>query len=135
MTASPTTNPRPLRLRFVPMGAQVEPAPGQRCLDVGNRLAPGVIDHHQPDAPARCTAALVLERPELVLAPLAHLAPDAPLTIVTHRYIELLADNGLAEACRLQPALAGGINVQNGRITCKAVADAHGLKFTPPQLD
>ena len=57
------------------------------------------------------------------------------LTNVTHRYIELLADNGLAEACRLQPALAGGINVQNGRITCKAVADAHGLKFNPPQLD
>jgi alanine dehydrogenase len=57
------------------------------------------------------------------------------LTNVTHRYIELLADHGLAEACRLQPALAGGINVQDGRITCKAVADAHGLKFNPPQLD
>ena len=57
------------------------------------------------------------------------------LTNVTHRYIELLADHGLAEACRLQPALAGGINVQDGRITCQAVADAHGLKFHPPQLD
>jgi alanine dehydrogenase len=57
------------------------------------------------------------------------------LTNVTHRYVELLADHGLAEACRLQPALAGGINVQDGRITCKAVADAHGLKFNPPQLD
>jgi alanine dehydrogenase len=57
------------------------------------------------------------------------------LTNVTHRYIELLADHGLAEACRLQPALAGGINVQDGRITCQAVADAHGLKFNPPQLD
>ncbi len=57
------------------------------------------------------------------------------LTNVTHRYVELLADHGLAEACRLQPALAGGINVQDGRITCQAVADAHGLKFNPPQLD
>ena len=57
------------------------------------------------------------------------------LTNVTHRYVELLADHGLAEACRLQPALAGGINVQDGRITCQAVADAHGLKFHPPQLD
>ena len=56
------------------------------------------------------------------------------LTNVTHRYVELLADHGLAEACRLQPALTGGINVQDGRITCKAVADAHGLKFSPPQL-
>jgi alanine dehydrogenase len=57
------------------------------------------------------------------------------LTNVTHRYVELLADHGLAEACQLQPALAGGINVQDGHITCKAVADAHGLKFTPPRLD
>ena len=57
------------------------------------------------------------------------------LTNVTHRYVELLADHGLAEACRLQPALAGGINVQDGHITCKAVADAHGLKFNPPRLD
>ncbi len=57
------------------------------------------------------------------------------LTNVTHRYIELLADHGLAEACQLQPALAGGINIQAGRITCKAVADAHGLEFRAPQLD
>lgn len=57
------------------------------------------------------------------------------LTNVTHRYVEFLADHGLAEACRLQPALAGGINVQDGRITCKAVADAHGLPYHPPQLN
>jgi alanine dehydrogenase len=57
------------------------------------------------------------------------------LTNVTHRYIEFLADHGLAEACRVQPALIGGINIQNGRITCQVVADAHGLKFSPPQLD
>src|SRR5438128_10474875 len=37
------------------------------------------------------------------------------LTNVTHRYIELLADLGLAEACRPDPALAGGINVMNGK--------------------
>jgi alanine dehydrogenase len=56
------------------------------------------------------------------------------LTNVTHRYIELLADNGLAEACRLQPALVGGINVQDGRVTCAAVAAAHGLKAEAPQI-
>jgi len=56
------------------------------------------------------------------------------LTNVTHRYVELLADHGVAEACRLQPALAGGINVQGGRITCPAVAAAHGLPFAPPQI-
>src|SRR6185437_14324152 len=54
------------------------------------------------------------------------------LTNVTYRYIELLANHGLAEACRLQPALVGGINVMNGKITCKAVAEAHSLPCSPP---
>ncbi|HVY68579.1 MAG TPA: alanine dehydrogenase [Verrucomicrobiae bacterium] len=56
------------------------------------------------------------------------------LTNVTYRYIEMLADHGLAEACRLQPALAGGINVMGGQLTCKAVAEAHGMAFSAPQL-
>ena len=56
------------------------------------------------------------------------------LTNVTYRYIELLADHGLAEACRQLPALAGGINVMNGKVTCKAVAEAHGIPFSAPML-
>jgi alanine dehydrogenase len=56
------------------------------------------------------------------------------LTNVTYRYIELLADLGLAEACQRQPALVGGINVMNGHITHKAVAEAHGLKYSAVQL-
>jgi alanine dehydrogenase len=51
------------------------------------------------------------------------------LTNVTYRYIELLADHGLAEASRRQPALLGGINVKDGKVTCQAVADAHKLPF------
>lgn len=53
------------------------------------------------------------------------------LTNVTHPYVELLADLGLAEACRRQPALISGINVMNGQLTCQAVAQAHGLPYTP----
>ncbi|MBL9171170.1 MAG: alanine dehydrogenase [Verrucomicrobiales bacterium] len=49
------------------------------------------------------------------------------LTNVTHRFVELLADHGLTEACQRQPALKGGINVMNGQVTHKAVAEAHGL--------
>jgi alanine dehydrogenase len=56
------------------------------------------------------------------------------LTNVTYRYIETLADLGLQEACRMQPALVGGINVMNGKLTHKAVADAHGLKWEAPAL-
>ena len=56
------------------------------------------------------------------------------LTNVTYRYIELLADLGLAEACQKQPALLGGLNVMDGKVTHKAVADAHGLPCVPPLL-
>jgi alanine dehydrogenase len=53
---------------------------------------------------------------------------------VTHRYIELLADHGIAEACQRMPALASGINVMDGLLTSRVVADAHGLPFTPAPL-
>ena len=53
------------------------------------------------------------------------------LTNVTYRYIEWLADHGLADACQRQPALASGINVIDGRLTHPAVAGAHGLKCEP----
>ncbi len=51
------------------------------------------------------------------------------LTNVTYRYLEMLADHGVDEACQKNPALIGGINVKAGQITYKAVADAHGLPF------
>src|SRR5437763_10176894 len=54
------------------------------------------------------------------------------LTNVTFRYVELLADLGLEGACKKQPTLIGGINTRDGRLTCNAVAEAHGLKWEPP---
>jgi alanine dehydrogenase len=56
------------------------------------------------------------------------------LTNATYRFIEWLADLGLAEACQRQPALLSGINVMDGRLTNKAVAEAHGLTWTSPGL-
>jgi alanine dehydrogenase len=53
------------------------------------------------------------------------------LTNVTYRFIELLADHGLAEACEQQPALLSGLNVMNGQVTHHAVAEAHGFAYTP----
>jgi alanine dehydrogenase len=50
---------------------------------------------------------------------------------VTYPFIETLADFGLPEATRRQPALVGGINVMGGRVTCKAVAEAHGMAYAP----
>ncbi|MGE5212451.1 MAG: alanine dehydrogenase [Nitrospirota bacterium] len=54
------------------------------------------------------------------------------LTNVTYRYVQLLADLGLEGACKKQPALIGGINTRDGRLTCQAVAEAHGLKWEAP---
>src|SRR5688572_15554514 len=56
------------------------------------------------------------------------------LTNVTYRYIELLADSGLAEAAQRQPAIVGGINVMNGQLACQAVAEAHGMSWQKPKL-
>jgi alanine dehydrogenase len=52
------------------------------------------------------------------------------LANVTYRYIELLSDLGLAEACQNQPALVSGINVMNGKLTHKAVAEAHKMNWS-----
>ena len=54
------------------------------------------------------------------------------LTNVTYRYVELLADFGLEEACKRQPALVGGINTRDGKLTCQAVAEAHNLPYSSP---
>jgi alanine dehydrogenase len=51
------------------------------------------------------------------------------LTNVTYRYIELIADLGWEEACQKQPSLLGGLNINDGKITCRAVAEAHGIPF------
>ncbi len=56
------------------------------------------------------------------------------LTNVTYPYLEALADHGLAGACQRLPELRSGINVQGGKLTCRAVAEAHGLPFTPPEV-
>src|SRR6266849_6197450 len=54
------------------------------------------------------------------------------LTNITYRYVELLADLGLDEACKKQTALIGGINTRDGKLTCRAVAEAHGLNYEAP---
>jgi len=56
------------------------------------------------------------------------------LTNATYRFIEWLADLGLAEACQRQPALLSGINVMDGNLTHKAVAEAHGLPWISPKF-
>jgi alanine dehydrogenase len=53
------------------------------------------------------------------------------LTNATLPYVETIADHGLREAVARDPALARGVNVVDGKITYGAVAEAHGLDYTP----
>jgi alanine dehydrogenase len=53
------------------------------------------------------------------------------LTNVTLPYVEAIADHGLADAVAGDRMLARGVNVIEGKITYEAVAEAHGLAYTP----
>jgi alanine dehydrogenase len=53
------------------------------------------------------------------------------LTNATLPYVEAIAGHGLAEAVGRDRTLARGVNVLDGKVTYAAVAEAHGLEFTP----
>ncbi len=53
------------------------------------------------------------------------------LTNATLPYVEAIAERGLRAAVAADPSLARGVNVLAGRVTYEAVAEAHGLPYTP----
>jgi len=53
------------------------------------------------------------------------------LTNATLPYVEAIANHGLKAAVVADPALAKGVNVIDGKLTYAAVAEAHGLEYTP----
>jgi alanine dehydrogenase len=53
------------------------------------------------------------------------------LTNATLPYVEAIAAHGLREAVARDRALVRGVNVLDGKVTYQAVAEAHGLGFTP----
>jgi alanine dehydrogenase len=53
------------------------------------------------------------------------------LNNVTHPWVLLIAEKGLAGACVVRKELVGGINTFKGLLTCKPVAEAHELPFSP----
>ena len=56
------------------------------------------------------------------------------LTNATMPYVLKLADLGYQAACREDPGLAEGINIECGKVTNKPVADAFELEFTPTSV-
>jgi len=55
----------------------------------------------------------------------------AGLTNVTLPYVEQIADLGVREAIARSRPLGRGVNVFEGKLTYEAVADAHGLDYSP----
>ncbi len=53
------------------------------------------------------------------------------LTNATLPYVEAIANKGVRAAVTDDPALAKGVNVIEGKLTYEAVAEAHGLDYTP----
>ena len=56
------------------------------------------------------------------------------LTNATLPYVIALANKGWKKACKENPALALGLNIVEGKIVYKAVADVFGLKYDPISL-
>ncbi len=56
------------------------------------------------------------------------------LTNATLPYAIRLPDKGWREACKNDPGLADGVNIVDGKITFKAIADAFDLPYTPLEL-
>ncbi|TES86553.1 alanine dehydrogenase [Candidatus Aerophobetes bacterium] len=53
------------------------------------------------------------------------------LSDTTFPYVLELANKGVSRAAKENPAILGGINLYEGKLTCKAVAEAHGLEYCP----
>lgn len=53
------------------------------------------------------------------------------LTNATFAYAQRLADDGWETACQQDSALALGVNMVDQKVTCKGVADAFDLDYTP----
>jgi len=53
------------------------------------------------------------------------------LTNATFPFLSRLVSAGVQQAIDSDPGLAKGVNLMGGKVTCRAVAEAHGLRFHP----
>jgi alanine dehydrogenase len=59
------------------------------------------------------------------------LTSTVALTNATFPFLSRLASAGVQSAIRSDAGLAKGVNLMEGKVTCRAVAEAHGLRFDP----
>jgi hypothetical protein len=124
-----------VRYEFAGFGARIAPAPGRLVLDVGMAQAPGILDHHFPEAENECAASLVVKHPELVLG---HLRPagrpaDAfgPVTVITH----VLPDFDALSAIFLSLRLLETGEVDDGMRKLAAYTRTVDASLLPPTID
>ncbi|MCG8361055.1 MAG: alanine dehydrogenase, partial [Kiloniellales bacterium] len=55
------------------------------------------------------------------------------LNNATLPFVLALANEGYRHALAADPHLKEGLNVADGKVTCKPVAEAHGLPYTPAE--
>jgi alanine dehydrogenase len=55
------------------------------------------------------------------------------LNDATRPFVLALADKGIARALREDAGLRNGLNVHDGRMTCRPVADALGYPYAAPE--
>lgn len=87
---------------FVPMGTELEPQEGKLALDVGNKVAPGILDHHHHVGKS-CTVSLVMTHPEFIknwvkgshVTFVLHQSPDIDGTSAAYLAWRLLNDGEL----------------------------------------
>lgn len=95
-----TENNLDINFSFVHYGSVLNPEPGKLALDVGSRLCPGVIDHHQPAAENDCAASLVLRYPHYVTDHLKGCRTDE-ITLITHISPDMDAVTAAFFSCHL----------------------------------
>jgi alanine dehydrogenase len=54
------------------------------------------------------------------------------LNDATRPFVLALADKGIARALREDPGFRRGLNVHDGKLTCRPVADETGLPYASP---
>jgi hypothetical protein len=119
--------------RFADYGTPFEPCPGRIVLDVGMRLAPGVLDHHHPEAEPECASSLVVKYPRLILD---HIRPGGSeagesLIFITHR----LPDFDALASIFLAARLIEREEIDPGMRALAAYAQIVDSSALPPHLD
>lgn len=93
-------------------------------VDTGNRLEPGIIDHHQPGSENSCVASIIANDHEAFVS---HLLGQETVTMVTHFVPDL---DAIASCLFLEKILRGGKITDMDKLLSQYVNDVDSGKLT-----